>query len=303
MNAQTIRETEIAELQTAFQVFTSATATLEREYRALQEHARELRDQLEEKQRALMASLERQRELEVQALRHGRLAAMGEMAATLAHEVRNPLGAMELFTRMLLDEVRHLPEATRLGEQVARCIGDVNHLVTNLLEYARMPAPDLTVASVPSVIDEALALARPSIADGIRVERRIPSSGSWILDRALVTQALVNLLRNACEAMGEVGTLAVEVERDARELVISVADSGPGIPPEQADSIFDPFFTTKVRGTGLGLAVARAAVAAHGGALALAPSPSGARFVLRLPAATVMPRAAGPDVEEAWHGS
>lgn len=274
---------QIAELHDAFRVFTDATASLEREYQLLRAQALELRGQLAEKQRALMASLERERELEIQALRQSRLAAMGEMAATLAHEVRNPLGGMELFTRLLIDELAEQPRSRRLAEQIARGIQDLNHLVGNILEYGRMPEPRLALTSVGGVIEEAFSVVGPSLQAGIRVEIPDARELHWWLDRALVTQVLLNLLRNAGEAMGDRGVLRVGVEADERLLRIVVEDTGPGIEPERAATIFDPFFTTKERGTGLGLAVARAAVLAHGGDLTLEPSAQGARFVVSLP--------------------
>ena len=274
---------QIAELHDAFRVFTDATASLEREYQLLRAQALELRGQLAEKQRALMASLERERELEIQALRQSRLAAMGEMAATLAHEVRNPLGGMELFTRLLIDELAEEPRSRRLAEQIARGIQDLNHLVSNILEYGRMPEPRLALTSVGGVIEEAFSVVGPSLQAGIRVEIPDARELHWWLDRALVTQVLLNLLRNAGEAMGDRGVLRVGIEADERLLRIVVEDTGPGIEPERAATIFDPFFTTKERGTGLGLAVARAAVLAHGGDLTLEPSAQGARFVVSLP--------------------
>lgn len=274
---------QIAELHDAFRVFTDATASLEREYQLLRAQALELRGQLAEKQRALMASLERERELEIQALRQSRLAAMGEMAATLAHEVRNPLGGMELFTRLLIDELAEQPRPRRLAEQIARGIQDLNHLVGNILEYGRMPEPRLALTSVGGVIEEAFSVVGPSLQAGIRVELPDARELHWWLDRALVTQVLLNLLRNAGEAMGDRGVLRIGVDADDRLLRIVVEDTGPGIEPERAATIFDPFFTTKERGTGLGLAVARAAVLAHGGDLTLEPSAKGARFVVSLP--------------------
>ena len=282
LNSQS--QNQIAELHDAFRVFTDATASLEREYQLLRTQALELRGQLADKQRALMASLERERELELQALRQSRLAAMGEMAATLAHEVRNPLGGMELFTRLLIDELAQQPRGRRLAEQIARGIQDLNHLVGNILEYGRMPEPRLAWTSVGGVIEEAFSVVGPSLHAGIRIELADARDVHWWLDRALLTQVLLNLLRNAGEAMGERGTLRVAVEcEDPRLLRIVVEDTGPGIEPARAETIFDPFFTTKERGTGLGLAVARAAVLAHGGDLTLEPGAAGARFVVSLP--------------------
>lgn len=277
----------LAELQAAFEVFTGATSVLEQQYRALQSHVQGLRAELEEKQRALTASIERQRCLETQALRHGRLAAMGEMAATLAHEVRNPLGAMELFTGMLAEEIADRPDAARLAGQIASCITDLNHLVTNILDYTRLPDPKRTVVDLDALVDDALLASACALGTGVRVERAGTGGASCALDRGLVLQTLQNLFRNAGEAMGGAGTLRIGIEPAERWIRVTVADSGPGIPTGREEAILAPFFTTKERGTGLGLAVARAAVAAHGGTLAIRPRPTpeaqGAVFVLTLP--------------------
>ncbi len=274
-------ERQLAELQAAFRVFTQATASLEEQYRALQAHADALRSELEDKKRALDASIERQRCLETQALRHGRLAAMGEMAATLAHEVRNPLGAMELCIKLLADEVSAQPSAARLAEQVANGIADLNHLVSNILDYTRLPEPRLAPTAIEALLDEVVAAAM--LGAGVRIERGGAGHCVWPVDRGLLAQALLNLVRNAGEAMAHAGVLSVRVEPTARWLRIIVADDGPGIAAASVEAVFAPFFTTKERGTGLGLAVARTAVAAHGGTLALRASERGATFVLSLP--------------------
>ncbi len=277
----------VAELQSAFEVFTGATAALEQQYRALQSHVQALRSELEDKQRALTASIERQRCLEAQAMRHGRLAAMGEMAATLAHEVRNPLGAMELFVGLLADEIADRPAARRLAAQIAGGVADLNHLVTNILDYTRLPEPKRAAVELDAVIDEALLAAGPALGTGVRVERRAAPGCIAHVDRGLLLQALLNLFRNAGEAMQGDGVLRVAVEPAERWVRMTVADDGPGIPAGREEGIFAPFFTTKERGTGLGLAVARAAVTAHGGTLAIRPRASaearGAVFVLTLP--------------------
>ncbi|MBM4267815.1 MAG: hypothetical protein FJ144_14590 [Deltaproteobacteria bacterium] len=283
MTYQVAGKPEIAELHAAFEVFTAATASLEREYQLLREQAEELRRQLAEKHVALMTSLERQRRLELQTLRQSKLAAMGEMAATLAHEVRNPLGGMELCTGLLIDELREQPSGRRLAEQIARGIQDLNHLVGNMLEYGQLREPVFAQVSVDALIDDSLAMIGPALETGVAIERVGGRDVHWRIDRGLLTQVLLNLVRNAGQAMGDRGTLRIEVGADARELCIVVADSGPGIPASERETIFDSFFTTKQRGTGLGLAVARAAVLAHAGTLALEPSSEGARFVIRIP--------------------
>lgn len=282
MTSDTATHAQVAELQSAFRVFTDATATLERQYRLLEQRARALGLELEEKKRALTASIERQRCLESQALKQSRLAAMGEMAATLAHEVRNPLGAMELCTKLLVDEIADRPAARRLADQVAAGIADLNHLVTNILDYTRLPEPRRAALDLDAAIDEALLLAAP-VLGAMRIERRSPRAIVCALDRGLVTQALLNLFRNAAEATVGRGQLTIGVEPAERWLRIVVADDGPGIAAGSEETIFAPFFTTKERGTGLGLAVARATIAAHGGTLALRPGGRGAVFVITLP--------------------
>ncbi len=288
MNAETATAPDrLSELQAAFEVFTGATSVFERQYRALQSHVEALRAELEEKQGALTASIERQRCLESQALRHSRLAAMGEMAATLAHEVRNPLGAMELFAGMLAEEVADRPTALRLTAQIAGGIADLNHLVTNILDYTRLPEPKWTTVDLDALIDDVLLAGAPALGAEIVVERQGTRGFACALDRGLLMQTLLNLVRNAGEAMAGTGTLRIAIEPAERWVRIVVADDGPGIPADRAESIFAPFFTTKERGTGLGLAVARAAVAAHGGTLAVRPRPTpdarGAVFVVTLP--------------------
>ncbi len=276
-------ESRMSDLHTAFRTFTDATANLEREYKRLQVHARELKRELSEKNRQLRESLTRQRELEAQALRQGRLAAMGEMAATLAHEIRNPLGAMELFTRLLLDEIGPEPAARRLAEQVERGIADLNYLVANILDFTRLPEPRLASVRVDDLLDEALSTAGVAYEEGLTITADVPGGVYWLVDRGLLIQALVNLLRNAREAVNGHGELRIAAHVLPDRLDILIGDDGPGIPEGSEETIFTPFFSTKARGTGLGLAVARAAVLAHCGTLTLEAGRSGATFVMKLP--------------------
>ena len=216
--------------------------------------------------------------------------------ATLAPEVRNPLCAMERFTELLHDEVADRPAARRLAEQVVGGIADLNHLVTNILDYTRLPEPSLIATDLDAVIDEALATATPALGPSVRVERGRAPGTVWAVDRGLLSQALLNLFRNAGEAMTgqEHSGLRVALEPAERWARIVVADSGPGIPAGSEETIFAPFFSTKTRGTGLGLAVARAAIAAHSGTLALRPAPNGATFVITLPAGSMVGKTESP---------
>lgn len=259
----------VDDLAQAFRAFTAATSRLEHEYARLEHRVAGLTAELEEKNRLLAESVARERALEAEALRQSRLAAMGEMAAMLAHEVRNPLGAMELFTGLLLQDLRGHPEPLRLARMVASGIADLNHLVTNLLEFTRTrraATGDVDVAALAQDVLRWTADLRDS--SGVRLETRGLEAGAWAqADAALLRPVLMNLVRNAVQAMPEGGTLAVEVVGAPGEVRCEVADTGPGVAPEDAERIFRPFYSTKTKGTGLGLAVARELVSAMGGAI------------------------------------
>jgi two-component system sensor histidine kinase FlrB len=279
---------QLAGLERAFAVFTDATARLEREYAALRAHARRLTAELEEKNRLLAASLEREQRLEAAALRQSRLAAMGEMAAMLAHEVRNPLGAMQLFTGLLLQDLQENPAALRLARQVARAIADLDHLVSNLLEFTRTRAVRRAAVDLGAIAESVLDGAAELCAGaGIVVVRAVATPAVRALaDPDLLRPVLANLVRNAVQAMEGGGTLTVTVARVAEEAAVTIADTGPGIAPEAHEAIFRPFYTTRSKGTGLGLAVARELVRAMGGTLAVASEIGrGAAFTVRLPLA------------------
>ena len=269
------------ELTQAFETFTVATARLEHEYAALQERLARLTAELE-------ASQERERRLEAEALRQSRLAAMGETAAMLAHEVRNPLGAMELFTGLLLQDLRDRPDAQRLAQQVARGIADLNHLVTNLLEFTRTRVPRRQPIDCCGLLDDALRYTVELHATStVAVERHY--AGAQVMARAdadLLRPVLLNLVRNAMQAMPDGGRLTVGVSGNGAGVELSVRDTGPGIPQAEQETIFRPFFSKRTRGTGLGLSVARELVKGMGGGLRVESEVGhGATFTVTLPAA------------------
>ena len=260
-----------ASLDRAIERFASATARLEGEYAGLQDRVARLTADIAEKNRLLTESLERERRLEAEALRASRLAAMGETAAMLAHEIRNPLGAMELFTGLLLQDLRDRPDARRLAQQVASGIADLNHLVTNLLEFTRTQQAATTTVDCPALLEEALRYtADVRDAHGVTVVRRYSSpTVPALADPHLLRPVLLNLLRNAVQAMGSGGTLTVSAAGGHGRARLAIGDTGAGIPPALREEIFRPFYTTRARGTGLGLTVARGLVTAMGGEMTL----------------------------------
>jgi len=276
---------DLERLTRAFSAFTTATARLEREYGRLEQRVAVLTAELEEKNRLLAESVARERALEAEALRQSRLAAMGEMAAMLAHEVRNPLGAMELFTGLLLQDLREHPEPLRLARMVAAGIADLNHLVTNLLEYTRTRQAATGGVDVAAVVEDVLRWTQDlRDAAGVRLERELPAADVRAeADAALLRPVLSNLIRNAVQAMADGGTLTLRVQGDADAVRLEVADTGPGVAPGDEERIFRPFYSTKTKGTGLGLAVARELVRAMGGDIGVASrAGTGAAFWVRL---------------------
>ena len=214
--------------------------------------------------------------------RSRRLAALGEMAAGIAHEIRNPLGSIQLYADMLAEDLADQPAPLDLARKIAEAVRGLNAIVGDVLSFSREirlapadgSAHDLfrrTVAAMTPTLDEAHAVARIAGDDpGFRA------------DFDLLHQAMVNLVRNACEAMGEAGVVTLAARRADAAVELIVRDTGPGIDAEQVDRIFNPFFTTRATGTGLGLAIVHRIVDAHGGAIAV-HNDGGAVFTLTLP--------------------
>jgi signal transduction histidine kinase len=213
---------------------------------------------------------------------------MGETAAMLAHEVRNPLGAMELFTGLLLQDLQDRPDARGLAEQIAAGIADLNHLVTNLLEFTRTRDPRTEPVDCRALVEDALRYTVDLQATSrIELERTHPARPVVALaDPDLLRSVLLNLIRNALQAMAAGGTLRVSTGARDGWATIAIADTGPGIPAAAREEIFRPFHTTRTKGTGLGLTVARGLVTAMGGTLALESEVGvGSTFSVTLPAA------------------
>lgn len=242
---------------------------------------------------SLRRTLERQREREAEVtsrIHHTeRLASLGQLAAGLAHEIKNPLagihGVLELLRDDEGDEARKKLYVEMIGE-----LDRVNHTIHSLLSFARPAAPQRRPTQIGVLIDGVARLLRPGLAKkGIRLESSTaPDLPSFELDKDQIRQVLINLINNAAEAIEKDGSIAVRATAfpDGGGLIIAVEDDGPGIPEGSQETIFEPFHTTKFSGTGLGLSVVRSLVQQHGGRVELESTPGeGTTFYILLPAA------------------
>lgn len=219
-----------------------------------------------------------------------KLAALGQLATAIAHEVRNPLGVIRSAAQGVAET---LPEQEADGKRACSFIqaeiDRLNSVISSLLAFARPLRVSPRPVTVQTLFESALLLARQEL-DGRRVHVRhsdVEKLPSVVADPDLVSQVLLGLLANAAEVMNGGGEISLEARAADGTVEITVADSGPGVPPELKARIFEPFFTTRNRGTGLGLAIARQIIEAHGGQIDVGDRPGGgARFSIRLPAAT-----------------
>ena len=218
-----------------------------------------------------------------------KLAALGQLATAIAHEVRNPLAVIRSSAQGLSEAAAPDDrEAHRACEFITAEIDRLSNVISSLLAFARPPQLAPRAVAARALFDRALLLAADDLAEtGVRVERRDGGELPAVhVDPDLVCQVLLGLLSNATAALGPGGEIALEARAADDAVELAVADSGPGVAPELRQRVFEPFFTTRPRGTGLGLAVARQIVEAHGGRIEVGErAGGGARFVIRLPAA------------------
>ena len=236
---------------------------------------------------AVIQDLTERTALEADLRRRERLAAMGELAAGVAHEVRNPLNAIGLIAQRL--EREFAPAADReeylgLARTVRGEVERVDRIVAQFLRFARPPALVLRDVDLESVIEDAVRVVEPRARQkGLGIERAFGGAGRVRLDREQVVQALLNLLNNAVEATQE-GRVRVTTRPGEGWVEVEVEDTGQGILPDDLERIFDLYFTTKPEGTGLGLSLVQRIAAEHGGRVEVRSQPrQGAAFRMRLP--------------------
>jgi signal transduction histidine kinase len=281
MNATTSAPTQadhsrrIEELGRIIMAYSEVTEKLQQSHDQLNETVRALQSELSEKNLLLE--------------RKNRLAALGEMAAGMAHEIRNPLGGIQLYASILAKDVADRPESLTVVQKISGGVKRLESLVGQVLQFTREMRANVALMDLHEVVAQAIDLASGSLHDrGVRCVLDGPRPMHVTADALLVGQAVLNLLLNAAEAMQQGGTVTVRFARppgdsDAKQFHLVVRDSGPGIPAHILDRIFNPFFTTKETGTGLGLAIVHRVVEAHEGTIMVTnPDGGGARFEIRI---------------------
>ena len=248
--------------------------------------------QLRSTQMELRARMEAQRSAENRLIQAAKLAAVGEMAAGIAHELNNPLTSVTGFAELVLEEMPEGSESRKDLETVMREALRARDVVRRLLDFARQSESTRSRASLNEVVDDVVALSKHLIhTSGIELKIDLEKNLPWVLmDANQMKQVLINLVHNALQAMPDGGEMEIKTSNASRHnrdwATVSVQDTGVGIPQLEQARIFEPFYTTKGNqgGTGLGLSVTYGIITDHGGQIDVMSQPgAGAKFTVWLP--------------------
>jgi len=267
---------EFNALKSMFNDFLEKSSQLEIAYASVQEEVKKVNLKLERKNAELRASLARREVLEREVQQAKTMAALGEMSATVAHEIRNPLGAMGMWAGLLeRDMDPQDPKRKTLGK-ITDGLSKLNKIVTNLLVYTRPMTAEFRIVRLDALLEEIADFTEVEIGRlgrKIAVEKRFDCSDGPNVkaDPEKINQAVINICLNAVQAMEDGGKLSVLLSTastvDGDYAVFSITDTGSGISAEHIAKIFDPFFTTKEDGTGLGLAIVKKIIESHMGTI------------------------------------
>ncbi len=267
--------------------FNEMTASLQQARAELQQLNENLERQVEERTQAL-------KNAQAQLIQSEKMSSLGKLAASVAHEINNPLAGILTYSKLLIrmHEEGELTEKVResctrnlrlVQRETERC----SAIVRNLLDFARQRPPSLKEIDVSAVVEEALSLlSHRLLMQNVALEKDLPPMPPIRADFGQLRQSFVNIALNACEAMAKGGTLKVVSRLAGGQIEVSMTDTGPGIAPENLSHILDPFFTTKEKGTGLGLSVVYGIIDRHGGTIDIASElGKGTTVSVRLPTA------------------
>ncbi len=255
-----------------------------------------LEQTVERRTAALRAEMEERKRLEHAKLQAERLAVVGSMAAQVAHEIRNPLGSIFLNLDLIGQELnvfansngRSAAECQALLREMRSQVLRIRQVLQEYLRFARMPKSDRAVVSLKGFLEEKLNFVQPLLDQRhVDLSRTLdPSLPPVYVDAEQLWEALLNLIRNALDAMPDGGNLTVSAKGNGAEALVSISDNGRGMTEEEGRNLFVPFFTTKSDGTGLGLAYAQRVINEHGGKIdCITAWGKGSTFTIQLPVA------------------
>lgn len=238
----------------------------------------------------ILRDLREIKQLEEKVRRSEKLAAIGELAASVAHEIRNPLSSIKGFAQYLRHALKDKPREKEYTETMVSEVDRINAVVTDLLTFARPMEAELAPTDVTELVEHTIRLVQADAQSrNVSIQMNISNLSKIPLDAHQMTQAILNLLLNALQAIKNSGRIEVGAELNPSDSILKiwVEDEGPGIKTDQKEKIFDPFFTTREKGTGLGLAIVHKIVENHSGEINLESPPvgknQGTRITLTIP--------------------
>ncbi|MGD8519875.1 MAG: ATP-binding protein [Desulfobacterales bacterium] len=230
------------------------------------------------------------KQLEEKVRRSEKLAAIGELAAGVAHEIRNPLSSIRGFAQFLRHALRERPQDQQYAETMVSEVDRINNVVTDLLTFARPMEADFAPTDVAELVEHSVRLVEADAkSQELEIHMNIAELPEVKLDASQLTQALLNLLLNSLQAVEKGGHIEIGAEFNARNssLHLWIEDDGPGIAEHQIEKIFEPFFTTREKGTGLGLSIVHKIIENHNGEIRVESPPGekncGSRFTIIIP--------------------
>ena len=269
-STQPLPKDAVVSLAHALERFNESSSKLEQQHAALLQEVEDLRSQLRRKDEEIK--------------RNERLATLGETAAALAHEVRNPLGAMTLFLSMLRSDIGDRPDALMLVEEIEKSVSSLEHVVSNVLHFAKNNTLSFAPLNVHSLVQEVEHHFSNLYAPMVTFSLELAGNPYIVADGQALRQCLYNLITNALQVMEYRGRIDIQVnDRDeSNGVTLIVKDSGPGIAEEMMPRLFEPFASGRREGTGLGLSIVKRLIQAHAGSIAVSNTP-GATFFIDLP--------------------
>jgi signal transduction histidine kinase len=269
--AEALLLTSDSDLQTVLHAWNAATSRLEQTHEALRAEVQRLSDELEVKHRELA--------------RKNRLADLGQMAAHVAHEVRNNLVPVTLYLSLLRRRIQADRQATEILAKIETGFNALGATVNDLLNFTSDRDPQWSTFALRALVDELVASLAPQLAaQAIEAVAVVAGNPRATADREMLRRAMLNLVLNAVDAMPDGGKLTIAAAAQTDGVELRVADTGPGLSGDACRRAFEPFYTTKPGGTGLGLAIVYRIAVVHGGSVAAANGPEGgAVFTLHIP--------------------